>query len=267
MNLLTFESLFTADPIASIKTGLRFVHFIGLAIGLGGATLLDLILLRFFVRSRIDESTFGIFRFSTGVVDLGLKILWLTGLGFLFHYALFDVEKLTNPKVHAKLVIVAILTLNGVFIHQVILPHVRAQIGKTLFDGVGPVRRSMFILSGSISAVSWYVPVALGAFSQLNFKVPALMLLSIYGALVGVAAITMHLLVALLAKGAPDTAAVAQPQPPNPGRAVTVPGLREKLRRAVADTDAALDLGAGSDSYASAGPRSDLPQVKARRSA
>lgn len=50
MNLTAILSLFLDDPAASTKTGLRFLHFIGLAVGLGGATLLDLMLLRFFVR-------------------------------------------------------------------------------------------------------------------------------------------------------------------------------------------------------------------------
>lgn len=284
MTLLGFEQLFTADPVASAKTALRFVHFIGLAIGLGGATLLDLILLRFFVRRRIEASTFGIFRFSTSIVDTGLKILWLTGLGFLFHYALFDPEKLTNPKVHAKLAIVAILTLNGVFIHQVILPHVRAQIGRTLFDGVSPLRRSIFIVSGAISAVSWYFPVALGAFSQLNYKVPALLLLGLYGTLVALAALTMHGLIALLdrvpAARTTDALDMDDTPPPPRARAVNIPDLREQLRRAAADADEAFERGQRalqrarqiSDSYArppqgttsGTGP---LPQVTTRRSA
>lgn len=198
MTLTTFLNLFLADPAASAKTALRFLHFLGLAIGLGGATLLDLVLLRFFVRSRIEGSTYDFFAFSTRLVDIGLKILWVTGIGFLFHYALFDPEKLTNPKVHAKLAIVTILTMNGMFIHHVILPHVKAQIGRTLFQGVSAVRRSVFLVSGAISAVSWYCPVALGAFSQLNYKVPALTLLGIYGTLIAIAVVAMHIVVLAL---------------------------------------------------------------------
>ena len=198
---MDFTDVFTQfllDPNTGYRTGLRFFHFIGLAMGLGGATLLDLMLLRFFVRGRITEDTYGVFAFASRVVDLGLRLLWITGLGFLFLYALTTPELLTNPKVHAKLVIVAILTMNGFFIHQMILPSVRRQIGRTLFDGVSGVRRGIFVTSGAISVVSWYVPVALGAFPQLNFHVSATALLLGYFGLIALAAVTMHLIIAIL---------------------------------------------------------------------
>jgi len=194
MNFIAFENLFTYDPVTNAKTALRFIHFIGLALGLGGATLLDMMMIRFCIRGNVHPETYSIFEFSTKIISIGLRILWITGIGFLFFYALNDVIKLSNPKVHAKLAIVLILTVNGIFIHTFILPSVKAQIGKTLFEGVSQIKRSVFIISGAISVVSWYVPVALGVFSQLNFKVPALMLLSGYLFLIILAAAMMHLI-------------------------------------------------------------------------
>jgi hypothetical protein len=196
---------FLSDPNTGYRTGLRFFHFIALAMGLGGATLLDLMLLRFFVRSRISEDTYGVFSFASRVVDVGLKLLWITGLGFLVLYALTKPELLTNPKVHAKLVIVAILTVNGFFIHHVILPSVRNQIGKTLFEGASRSRRAIFVTSGAISAVSWYSPAALGAFPQLNFQVSAMTILLAYLALIVVAACAIHALVYLMHRSALET--------------------------------------------------------------
>ncbi|MEM7709264.1 MAG: hypothetical protein AAF264_00600 [Pseudomonadota bacterium] len=175
--------LFMHDPGTTAMTGLRFVHFIGLAIGLGGATMLDLMLLRFFVRQRIASETLSIFEFSSRIVGCGLWILWFTGLGFLTIYALDDASKLTNPKVHAKLVIVLLLTMNGLFIHRRILPVLKDRVGQCLFTGMAPRQRVVLTVSGSISAVSWYVPVALGAFSQLNDLVPASAILAIYATL------------------------------------------------------------------------------------
>lgn len=194
---------FLQDPNTGYRTGLRFFHFIGLAMGLGGATLLDLMLLRFFVRGRITDDTYGVFAFASRVVDAGLRLLWITGLGFLFLYALTAPELLTNPKVHAKLVIVAILTMNGFFIHQIVLPSVRRQIGSSLFEGMNGTRRAIFVTSGAISAVSWYVPVALGAFPQLNFQVSALALLVGYFCLIAVAAVAMQTLITILHRSAP----------------------------------------------------------------
>lgn len=184
MTLDGYHALITDDPVALIRNGLRFVHFIGLALGLGGATLLDVMLFRYFLRRRISDAACDIFMSSTHVVDIGLRVLWLTGIGFLVLYALTDPEKLANPKIHAKFVIVSILTLNGLFIHRHVLGIIQAQVGKTLFDGLSPVRRAVFAGSAAISVTSWYMPVALGVFAQLNNTVPAIDLLAIYGMLV-----------------------------------------------------------------------------------
>lgn len=200
MNLSAILSLFLDDPAASTKSGLRFLHFVGLAAGLGGATLLDLMLLRFFVRQQICAEQVAVFEFSSKVVNTGLKLLWLTGFGFLLHYALFDPVNLQNPKVHAKLAVVVILTLNGVFIHMTVLPHLRRQIGRTLFHGTGGLQRSVFVVSGAVSAVSWYTPVVLGVFSQLNFSVPATQILVGYLLLVAFSAACMSAVVGLLSR-------------------------------------------------------------------
>lgn len=141
-----------------------------------------------------------IFEFSSKVINTGLKLLWLTGFGFLLHYALFDPVKLQNPKVHAKLAVVVFLTLNGFFIHMTVLPHLRRQIGRTLFHGKGGLLRSVFIASGAVSAVSWYTPVVLGVFSQLNFSVPATQILTAYLVLVAFSAACMTAVVGLLSR-------------------------------------------------------------------
>lgn len=174
------------------------MHFIGLALGLGGATLLDLMMLRSFLMGRIQSETFSIFEFSSKVIKAGLNILWITGLGFLMFYALFDVEKLYNQKLHSKLAVVAILIINGILIHSFILPSVKAQIGRALFEGLSSLKRSIFITSGAISAVSWYVPVALGTFSQLNNTVPATILLSGYFLLIVCLAFAMNIALVLV---------------------------------------------------------------------
>lgn len=204
MNLSAILSLLLDDPAASTKTVLRFLHFVGLAVGLGGATLLDLMLLRFFVRRQVCVEHVEIFEFSSKIINAGLKLLWLTGLGFLLHYSLCDPIKLQNPKLHAKLAVVVILTLNGVFIHMTVLPHLRRQIGRTLFHGTGGLQRSVFFASGAVSAVSWYTPVVLGVFSQLNFSVPATQILVGYLVLVAFAAACMAAVVGLLSRTPED---------------------------------------------------------------
>ncbi len=201
---MIFEAIgqvFSEDPVTTLKTGLRFTHFVGLALGLGGATLLDLMMLRFCLRGRIQPETYSIFTFSSKIISIGLHILWLSGLGFLFFYALYDLAKLYNPKVHAKIVVVMILMVNGVFIHNVILPTIRNQIGKPLFEGLSLTKQNIFMISGAVSAVSWYVPLALGVFSQFNNSVPAVTILSAYLLLILFAGTAISLVLHLLGPG------------------------------------------------------------------
>lgn len=189
----SFYQLWSSDTVLALKNATRFLHFIGLAVGLGAATVLDLMLMRFFVRGRISEESWTIVNFGAKIVHAGLILLWITGIAFIVQYALFEPVKLTNEKIWAKLVIVSILTINGSFIHSIVLPRIRARIGRSLFDGMSRFQKSAFIVSGAISAASWYAPVALGAFSQLNFVVPATAILMLYALLLVAMTLAMHL--------------------------------------------------------------------------
>jgi hypothetical protein len=182
---MDFSTLAALSPEAAMafKAGLRVTHFVGLVLGLGAATLLDLIILRFLAVGTVSRDHCQIVEFSSKVVTVGLVLLWATGLGFLLHYGLFDPAKLGNQKIWAKIAIVGILTLNGIFIHKSVLPLVRSNIGRSLFHGMGNRQRHVLLASGVVSATSWYVPLLLGSVPQLNFVVPAWIILATYGAL------------------------------------------------------------------------------------
>jgi len=175
-----FVASFSSDPAAWARTALRVVHFCGLVLGVGAATLLDLVIARFVLLRGISREHVQVIDFSSKVVTVGLGLLWFSGIGFLIHYGLFDPPKLWNPKIWAKITIVFVLSINGVFVHHFVLPHVRARIGKRLLDGVSYSRCSLLLLAGAVSAISWYVPLLLGAIPQLNFVVPAGVILGGY---------------------------------------------------------------------------------------
>jgi len=179
MDLLILVDRLSADPVATLKSSLVAIHLLGLVLGVGAATLLDLFIVRFMVMNKVSHEYCGVVEFASKVVTVGLLILWVTGIGFLIHYAVFDPVKLTNQKVWAKIAIVCVLTLNGMFIHRTVLPLMRNRVGRGLFDGITPGQRSLLLATGAISATSWYVPLVLGALPQLNF-LPALPILMAY---------------------------------------------------------------------------------------
>src|SRR5258705_5471553 len=171
---------FALDPAAWIKTGLRLVHFGALVLVLGAATLLDLVIARFVLMRSVSREHVQVIDFSSKIVTIGLGLLWFSGIGFLIHYGLFDPSKLWNPKIWAKITIVVVLSINGVIVHHFVLPHIRAQIGSRLLEGLSYSRCSLLLLAGAVSAISWYVPLLLGAVPQLNFVVPAGVILGGY---------------------------------------------------------------------------------------
>lgn len=166
-----------------LKTGVLIVHLVGLAIGLGAATLLDLLIFRYLARDRIAPEHYRMVDIAAKVVTIGLVLLWLSGLGFLARYYVTDPVALTNPKIWAKITIVTILTVNGMYVHKVIVPVIRENIGHPLFYGVSWGRQLMMLAAGAISAISWYVPLAIGAMRELNFTVSATDILIAYGAI------------------------------------------------------------------------------------
>lgn len=160
------------------------MHFAGIILGVGAATLLDLIIFRFVMMRRIEETYIRLIDFASRVITSGLVLLWVSGIGFLIFYQLFDPTKLDNPKLFAKFVIVGVLTLNAFLVHHFVLPQVEIQIGQHLFDGLARLHRFLLILIGTISAISWYVPLILGVVPQFNNTIPSEVILVSYTVLI-----------------------------------------------------------------------------------
>lgn len=180
MDLTQLLTALSTDPEQMTRGVIRIFHFIGLSMGLGAATLLDLMIIRFFLGQEMTQQKFEMFRFLADLVNVGLKLLWVTGLSFLVFYWMTEPVKLGNEKVWAKMVIVGILTINGVFIHRTVIPFMHGQIGRTMLDGVPFRKKITFVTMGMISFVSWYGPVIIANLPQLNFQVPMVQILIAY---------------------------------------------------------------------------------------
>lgn len=191
-----------ADTLRSL---LRLLHFLGLALGLGTATFLDLMILRFMLRGRIRKQQLNIFTFGSHAVTAGLIVLWVSGAGFLWLYSVANPDMLANPKIWAKVAVVWVLTLNAVYLHLFVLPILNRQAGRSLLEELPPRDRSMMVVGGVVSAVSWYFPLAIAAQSWLNYRVPLLQIFATYVALLAAALLTALAVSVLAARRASAT--------------------------------------------------------------
>ncbi|WP_245492295.1 MULTISPECIES: hypothetical protein [unclassified Mesorhizobium] len=180
---MDFSLSLAPDLVSYIRTLLRLLHFAGLVFGFGGAVFLDLLLARY-RRMVVTAELVGNVGWISRFVATGLLMLWISGIGFLLVYQVAEPQKLMNPKIWAKVTIVAILSINGLAIHRLVLPFLRQRIGHPLLSGVKGRTKAALIGCGVISAVSWTVPVVLGAAPQLNFVVPCAVILASYALVV-----------------------------------------------------------------------------------
>jgi hypothetical protein len=156
------------------------LHVLGVAFGMGGAIMLDVILLRPLCRAVIGSAEVICARFLCNFVRFGLVLLWASGLAMISFAPDGPVSVLANPKLQAKLIIVAALTLNGLLIEGIALPLVERNQDGRLFDGVGETRRTIILASATVSTVSWIAPFVLGMMRELNFATPVQTILLAY---------------------------------------------------------------------------------------
>jgi hypothetical protein len=99
-------------------------------------------------------------------VARALGALWITGLALVWFDAVVQgAHVLANPKLHAKILVVVLLTINGLVLHEHVLPWMTRS---------GSVLRLSFwqsmltLLSGAASGVSWVYAAMLGVGRPLS---------------------------------------------------------------------------------------------------
>ncbi|WP_244965547.1 hypothetical protein [Methylobacterium soli] len=167
-------------PPVRLLTLLVGMHLVGLCLGLGGATMLDFWILRWMRWGGMPPEIERTFLFISKVVSVGIGLLWLSGLGFLALYAVEAPEKLANPKLWAKILVVVVLTVNGLLIHALVLPSVLRDVRRPMLAGASGIEAGIFLVSGAVSGVSWYTAFALGLMRELNDRVPAHLLVLLW---------------------------------------------------------------------------------------
>jgi hypothetical protein len=135
-----------------VFTSLICAHLVGLSLGLGGATICDLLIARAMVRGGPVPTD--LLTDLSWVIWLGVAILTASGLML---FAMKPTTYLDSSGFVAKMIVVGVLILNGLFLHTR-LSRLRLSMTTLLF--------------GAISTVSWFGSMAIAMFrNQVHLNV------------------------------------------------------------------------------------------------
>lgn len=133
-------------------------HILGTALGLGGATFAEIFYLKSTRDGVIDATENDFLKTTYLILRIGMIILLFSGFGYLFFYRLTgQTELIYNPKLWAKLTIVAAIILNALMIQA---------------------KKISMRLGSAISLTSWYFAFILGSWRSL--EAPYLLIILFY---------------------------------------------------------------------------------------
>jgi hypothetical protein len=155
------------------------IHLIGFALGLGGASISDVMFFRAIGDKKVSAEELGTLRVLSRVIWVGITLLILSGVGFLTVMYLDNngsIPILSSPKFQMKLTLVAIVVANGFVFLKVVFDKIR-QIGIAPFVNNSTIW--LLAVTGTVSFVSWYGILAMVSLPR-TFRPPYILLLGTY---------------------------------------------------------------------------------------
>lgn len=149
-------------------------HLLSVAIGLGGATITDLLFFNFLRDFTISKKEAEVMGVLSNVIMGAMLVLFVTGIAlYLSDIPRFNV----SPAFFAKMVIVAVLAVNGFLMHAYVAPHmIHISFLKRNFKSGHVIHRlrAVAFAMGAVSFTSWYTVFFL---SMLKSMLPEWLLL------------------------------------------------------------------------------------------
>lgn len=148
-----------------LKHPLLLMHLIGFALGVGGATINDILFFKFLKDYKISTKEESTLKIMSETIWVGLALLIISGIGLYLPNAQALNE---SSKFLVKVIVVAIITLNGAFLNLYVAPHLKKITFKDEHTKTTPSNnlRKISFISGAISFVSWYTAFFLGTISS-----------------------------------------------------------------------------------------------------
>jgi hypothetical protein len=179
------------------RLGLVFLHLIACCVALGLVLKSDVALVRDLLGpdGNSDRTHLKQMNELQSIVSLALLALWVTG------GALVTLDALTkgggwqyfmNPKMQAKILVVCLLTINGVVLHNSVLPALQkaGSILQMTFS-----KTMLAVVCGVISGVSWLYAAMMGVGRPLAWKYSLFELMAAYPVLIAGGFMSMVLVI------------------------------------------------------------------------
>lgn len=164
------------------------IHLFGVALGAGSAFFSDAMFFHTVRDKKINKTEFGFLKLGSRLVWLGLIVLLVSGIGI---WSLDPAGYSQSTKFLLKMIIVFVITFNGLFFHRVHFGRLKRSLGMRLSEKSSLIRhRTSVVASGAISVWSWSLAIILGSLPNLPLSLPeALLVYTLSTAMVVVVAI------------------------------------------------------------------------------
>lgn len=173
------------DIFFNLKIFYTTLHIIGVAIGAGGAFAADRIFWESVRDKKITATEKRFLILASSSVWIGLTILVISGIGLFLTDPNYYIG---SSKFLAKISVVGVIILNGIYFH---LKHIPSLLANRAVTNVA------IFVSGGISSASWIYAIILGSLHRVPYSYIEIMAVYL-GALVAsiaVAQIARHYLV------------------------------------------------------------------------
>lgn len=157
-----------------IKTIITIIHVTGAMLGAGGALVSDGLFFTSIKDGRLSNTEIRFLKLTSTLIWLGLGVLILSGIAL---FLLDPVYYLASSKFLAKISIVGIIAINGLFFHFIHTPRMENARGEYLPRYGTFLRQSKpLFVSGAVSLTSWLCTLALGSIKSIPYPYTTIML-------------------------------------------------------------------------------------------
>ncbi|ARS48676.1 hypothetical protein PSMEN_09870 [Ectopseudomonas mendocina] len=180
MDLYTFliSVLQQKETVELLRLGVIYIHLIACCVAIGLILTSDIAMIKQLLKGEGAKQCSEHLAHLKSVVGISLVALWISGIAIIaLDASNAGWQYFLNPKLQAKIGIVVLLTLNGMVLHNMVLPALQ-KTGSLLKLSVS--MRHLAIYSGALSGVSWFYAALLGVGRPLAWKYSLVELTALY---------------------------------------------------------------------------------------